>query len=237
MPPNPVRVEERLIVALDYANPAEAKQLVETLGDAVLFYKIGLELAMAPGYFELLDWLLARDKKVFCDLKFYDVPATVGAAVRNIAKTGAHLVTVHGDRSVMAAANEAKAGHLQVFAVTVLTSMDNDDLRDLGGNGNVADVAEARACIARDMGCDGVICSGQEVSRIKMASGGGLLAITPGIRLADYAGGDDQKRVVSPSLAIANGADYLVVGRPIRQAASPRAVAEQIQSEIASAAG
>jgi len=228
--------QDRLIVALDVPTAGEAKQLVRQLDDAVTFYKIGLELAMAPGYFDLLDWLIANDKKVFCDLKFYDIPATVAKAVANIAKTGGHFLTVHGDRAIMEAAN-ANKGSMKVFAVTVLTSMDAAAIADLGGSGQPAEVAITRAKLARDSGCDGVICSGLEVGVIKAETDHKLLAITPGIRPAEHAGGDDQKRVVTAATAIQSGADYLVVGRPIHAATDPKAAAISFQTEIAAAVG
>lgn len=224
--------EERLIFALDVADTASARQLVEQLGDSIHFYKIGLELFMADGFFEFLDWLLARERKVFVDLKFFDVPATVAAAVRQLSRRGAHFCTIHGNQSIMEAAGEARSGHLQVLAVTALTSLDRGDLEDLGFQCDVEELVLSRARRALDAGCDGVVASGMEVARMREAVDNRLLVITPGIRPVDNRGDDDQKRVVTVEEAFRNGADYIVVGRPIRKAADPRVAAEAIQASI-----
>lgn len=231
----PIPANERLIVALDVPTADAARALVETLGDTVGFYKIGLELASTSGYFELLDWLLARDKRVFADLKLYDIPATVGAAVRQIARSGASFLTVHGDRAIMQAAADNKGGSLQVLAVTVLTSIDRDDLTAMGITMDVRDLAVARATQAIATGCDGIIASGLEAAHLREVLGAGPLIVTPGIRPPDDRGRDDQKRVVTATDALSAGADYLVVGRPIRAAADPRAAAESLQQEISAA--
>ncbi len=226
---------QRLIVALDVPDAQAARGLVEELGGAVEFFKIGLELAMSGSYFELMDWLLERDKRVFADMKFYDVPATVSAAVRQISKRGASFLTVHGDRAIMEAAAEQKGDTLQILAVTVLTSLDKRDLEQMGIEDDVRTVVLRRANQAVVAGCDGIIASGHEAGELREALGAGPLIVTPGIRPADNASHDDQKRIVTPALAIERGADYLVVGRPIRTAPSPRAAAEAIQAEIAAA--
>jgi orotidine-5'-phosphate decarboxylase len=226
---------ERLIVALDVPSEAEARAMVESLGDSVRFYKIGLELFTSGGYFELLEWLAARDKKVFADLKFYDIPETVRRAVSNLKGSGATFVTVHGHRSVMEAAVSAKSG-VRILAVTVLTSFDKSDLAEMGAIGEVGELVLSRARAALECGCDGVISSGLEAPRIKEAFGDRLTIVTPGIRPASSAQGkpaDDQKRTVDVARAFANGADYIVVGRPIREAPDPRAAAEAIQATIA----
>jgi orotidine-5'-phosphate decarboxylase len=223
---------DRLIFALDVPDVAAARRLAEELGDSVSFYKIGLELAMSGGYFELADWLIARDKKVFLDVKLFDVPATVGAAVRNLAACGATFATVHGNQSIMEAAAENK-GELKVLAVTVLTSLDRGDLDDLGFDCDVEELVLSRARRAFEAGCDGVISSGLEVPRLREHVDNRLLVVTPGIRPVDNRPADDQKRVVSVEQAFANGADHIVVGRPIRDAESPRAAAEAIQTTIA----
>ncbi|MEM6818292.1 MAG: orotidine-5'-phosphate decarboxylase [Pseudomonadota bacterium] len=223
--------EERLIFALDVPDAEQAKALVETLGDSVRFYKIGLELAMREGYFELLDWLLARNKQVFLDVKLFDVPATVAAAVRNLAERGATFCTVHGNQAVMEAAAEAK-GELKILAVTVLTSLDRGDMDDLGFDCDVGDLVISRARRALEAGCDGVISSGLEVPRLRAEVDDRLLVVTPGIRPVENRPADDQKRVVSVPQAFANGADYIVVGRPIRNAPDPRAAAEAIVASI-----
>jgi len=223
---------ERLIVALDVPGAGEARALVEKIGDAACFYKIGLELATSSGYFELLDWLAKRGDKVFADLKLYDIPETVRRSVANLRASGATFVTVHGQRSVMEAAAKEK-GPLKILAVTVLTSFDQRDLDELGTTQTVEELVLARARGAVETGCDGVISSGLEVKRIKAEFKDRLLVVTPGIR--PIAARDDQKRTVDVAQAFANGADYIVVGRPIRDAADPRAAALAIQKTIASA--
>ena len=228
---------ERLIFAMDVPDCDQARALAEELGDAVRFYKIGLELMMSGGYFELLDWLLARDKKVFCDLKFFDIPATVGSAVRRLKDRGATFVTVHGNQSIMEAAAENKGDSLKVLGVTVLTSLDRGDLDDLGFDCDLESLVLSRARRALEAGCDGVISSGLEVAKLREHIDSKLLVITPGIRPVDNKPTGDQKRVVSVEQAFKNGADYIVVGRPIRDAASPRAAAEAIQTTIAAQEG
>jgi len=236
---SPRRIDnrERLIFALDVPDLDGAKKLVTRLADAVVFYKIGLELATSPHYFELLDWLVARDKKVFTDLTLYDIPATVSAAVRQISRSGASFLTVHGDPGIMAAAAAAKGDRLQVLVVTVLTSIAPQDLAAMGIGLALEDLVELRAKQAVAAGCDGVIASGLEAERLRRTLGVGPLIVTPGIRPADAARSDDQRRVVTPALAFHSGADYIVVGRPIRDAADPYGAAAAIQTEIAAACG
>ena len=224
---------ERLIFAMDVPGCDRARQLAEELGDSVIFYKLGLELMMSGGYFELLDWMLAQDKKVFADLKFYDIPATVGAAVRQLKDRGASFLTVHGDKSIMEAAAENKGDDLKVLVVTVLTSLDRSDLGDLGLDCDVGELVLSRARLAFETGCDGVISSGLEVPKLRKQVDPSLLVVTPGIRPIDNESTGDQKRVVSVEQAFRNGADYIVVGRPIRDAENPRAAAESIQATIA----
>ena len=231
-----IHAKDRLIFAMDVPDCDRARTLVGELGDAVTFYKIGLELMMSGGYFDLLGWLLARDKKVFCDLKFFDIPATVGSAVRQLNDRGASFITVHGNQSIMEAAAENKGDTLKVLGVTVLTSLDRGDLDDMGFDCNVGDLVLSRARRALEAGCDGVISSGLEVPRLRELVDSKLLVITPGIRPVDNKPAGDQKRVVSVATALDNGADYIVVGRPIRDADSPRAAAESIQATIASQA-
>jgi orotidine-5'-phosphate decarboxylase len=233
VPDKNIPVDERLIFAMDVPDCDRARQLAEELGDSVTFYKLGLELMMSGGYFELLDWMLARDKKVFADLKFYDIPATVGSAVRQLKDRGASFVTVHGDKSIMEAAAENKGDNLKVLVVTVLTSLDRSDLGDLGIDCDVGELVLSRAKLAFETGCDGVISSGLEAPRLRKHVDPRLLVVTPGIRPADNKPTGDQKRVVSVEQAFRNGADYIVVGRPIRDAESPRAAAESIQATIA----
>ena len=228
-----IPVKDRLIFAMDVPDCDRARQLADELGDAVTFYKIGLELMMSGGYFELLDWMLERDKKVFCDLKFFDIPATVGSAVRQLKDRGASFVTVHGNQSIMEAAAENKGDSLKVLAVTVLTSLDRGDLDDLGFDCDIDALVLSRARRALEAGCDGVISSGLEVPKLREAVDPKLVVVTPGIRPVDNKPAGDQKRVVTVETAFSYGADHIVVGRPIRDAASPRQAAEDIQSQIA----
>lgn len=227
-----IPMKDRLIFAMDVPDCDRARELANELGDAVTFYKIGLELMMSGGYFELLDWMLARDKKVFADLKFFDIPATVGSAVRQLKDRGASFVTVHGNQSIMEAAAENKGDELKVLAVTVLTSLDRGDLDDLGFDCDVGELVLSRAKRALEAGCDGVISSGLEAPKLREFIDNKLLVITPGIRPVDNKPTGDQKRVVSVPQAFINGADHIVVGRPIRDAESPRAAAEAIQASI-----
>jgi orotidine-5'-phosphate decarboxylase len=223
---------ERLICALDLPRTEDARAFVETLGGSVEFYKVGLELFMAGGYFEFIDWLVARKKKVFVDLKFFDVPETVRSAVRGLRHRGVSFATVHGNQAVMEAAG-AEKGEVKILAVTVLTSLDRGDLDDLGFACDVQQLvlSRARRCLAA--GCDGVISSGLEAPALKRELGERIMVVTPGIRPVENRPADDQKRTVDVAQAFANGADYIVVGRPIRQADDPRAAAEAIQSTIA----
>lgn len=229
-----IPVNERLIFAMDLPDCEQAKQLTKDLGDAVSFYKLGLELMMSGGYFELMDWMLARGKKVFADLKFFDIPATVGSAVRQLQDRGATFVTVHGNQSIMEAAAANKGTHLKVLAVTVLTSLDRGDLDDLGFACDVEALVLSRARRALESGCDGVISSGLEAAMLREHIDHRLLVVTPGIRPVENKTEGDQKRVVSVQQAFSNGADYIVIGRPIRDAANPRLAAEAIQKTIAS---
>ena len=224
---------ERLIAALDVPSAGEARALAERLGDAVRFYKIGLELFTAGGTFELLEWLGRRGDKVFADLKLYDIPETVRRAVASVRASGASFLTVHAERSIMEAAAGEK-GDLRILAVTVLTSFDARSIAEMGYAGSVEDLVLNRARAALESGCDGVIASGLEAPRIKAAFGARLLVVTPGVRPAGAAAAD-QKRTVDAAQAFANGADYIVVGRAIRDAADPRAAAQSIQNAIASA--
>ncbi len=218
---------------MDVPDCARARSLAEDLGDAITFYKLGLELMMSGGYFDLLQWMLERDKKVFADLKFFDIPATVGSAVRQLKDRGASFVTVHGNQSIMEAAAENKGDELKVLAVTVLTSLDRGDLDDLGFDCDVEALVVSRARRALEAGCDGVISSGLEAPMLREKIDGRLLVVTPGIRPVDNKPSEDQKRVVTVEKAFSNGADYIVVGRPIRDAENPRAAAESMQQTIA----
>jgi orotidine-5'-phosphate decarboxylase len=187
---------------------------------------------MAGGYFELLDWMVARDKKLFVDLKFFDIPATVAAAVKRLNGRGVTFTTVHGNQAIMEAAAAAKED-VKVLAVTVLTSLDRGDLDDLGFQCDVQQLVLSRAKRALATGVDGVVSSGMEAELLRNHLDHKLLVVTPGIRPVDNRPADDQKRVLTPTAAFQAGADYIVVGRPIRDAADPRAAAERIQAEIA----
>jgi orotidine-5'-phosphate decarboxylase len=217
-------------VAVDVPEYDDALALVDTLGDAVQFYKLGLELSMSGRYFDLIDALRARGKKVFADLKFFDIPATVAAAVRGLAKRGVQFATVHGNESMIRAA-VAEKGSLQLLAVTVLTSIDAEDFADLGVEIEIEELVVSRARRVVELGCDGVISSGVEAAALREAVGDHFLIVSPGIRPLERA--DDQRRVVTPQQAFENGADYIVVGRPIHAAADPRAAALAIQATIA----
>jgi orotidine-5'-phosphate decarboxylase len=228
----PISPADRLIVALDVPEAEAAKALVSRLGDSVRFYKIGLELFMAGGYFELLEWLVKCGKKVFVDLKFFDVPETVRSAVRALAGSGATFATVHGNQAIMEAAVWDK-GDLKILAVTVLTSLDRGDLDDLGFACDVDKLVLSRARRALEAGVDGIVSSGLEAPMIRHELGEKLLVVTPGIRPVENKPADDQKRTVDVAQAFRNGADYIVVGRPIRQAPDPGAAALAVQRTIA----
>ena len=228
--------EERLILALDVPAADEARAIVSGLGDTVRFYKIGLELMTGGEYFTLLDWLTAREKKVFADLKFFDIPATVAGAVRNLSGRGATFCTVHGNDAMMEAAVEAAdaAGDGPgILAVTVLTSLDRGDMDDLGFEADIGRVVLSRAKRALALGCAGVVSSGLEVKALREAVGDELIAVCPGIRPGLNKPADDQKRSVDIEQAFDLGADYLVIGRPIRSAPDPAAAAAAIQERIA----
>ncbi len=212
--------------------PRNARALVERLGDSVRFYKIGLELFMAGEYFGLLEWLTGQGKKIFVDLKFFDIPATVAAAVKGLRGRGVTFTTVHGYPSIMEAAAQVK-GEVKILAVTVLTSLDRRDLDELDTGVDVERLVITRARRSLESGCDGVICSGQEAALLRQQVDPRLFIVTPGIRPAGNRAADDQKRVVTVEQAFKDGADYIVVGRPIRDAADPRAAAENIQQTIA----
>lgn len=227
-----IPARERLILALDVPTVPEAKKLVEGLGDSVCFYKLGLQLFMAGGYFELVHWLREREKKVFADLKFFDVPETVGSAVAQLEGKHVEFATVHGNDAILEAAVKKKNG-VKILAVTVLTSLDQADLNDLGFQCNVEALVLSRARRALELGCDGVISSGLEAPKLRSHLGNRFLIVSPGIRPVENKPVDDQKRTVDVEEAFRNGADYIVVGRPIRKASDPKAKAEEVQRKIA----
>lgn len=228
----PIPTTERLIMALDLPSIDKAQALVENLGDSVVFYKIGLELFMSGDYFGFIDWLKERNKKIFVDLKFFDVPATVGRAIQALSSKGVQFATIHGNDAIMKAAAENK-GDLKILAVTVLTSLDRGDMDDLGFDCNVKELVTSRARRAFILGCDGVVSSGLEAPMLRQELDEKLLVICPGIRPVENRPEDDQKRVVTVDQAFSNGADYIVVGRPIRDTLYPREAALSIQSQIA----
>jgi orotidine-5'-phosphate decarboxylase len=230
MQPQP---RERLIVALDLPSVADAQAMVAWLGDAVSFYKIGYQLAYAGGL-AYVPRLADAGKQVFVDLKLHDIGNTVGEGVRSVARLGATFLTVHAYPQTMQAAVEARERGLQILAVTVLTSYDDADLAAAGYRGSVAEVVAQRAAQARDLGVDGLVCSAAEAAKVRAIVGGKLKLVTPGIRPAGADAGD-QKRIVTPAAAIAAGADYLVVGRPIFTAPDPKAAARAIVEDIARA--
>ena len=226
-----INIEDRLIVALDIPEVVKAKEIVVELDDSINFYKIGMELLMTGQYFELLDWLIAKDKKVFVDLKFFDVPETVGRTIARLSEYGATFATIHGNQALMEKAAENK-NNLKILAVTALTSLDRGDLDDLGFKCNVKDLVISRAKRAFEAGCDGIVSSGLEVPYIREYVDNKLIAVTPGIR--PVANDDDQKRVVDVATAFKSGSDYIVVGRPIKNAENRYQAASNIQKIIKS---
>ena len=227
---------ERLIVALDLPAVKAAEDMVSRLGESVLFYKIGYQLAFAGGL-PFAAGLIAAGKQVFLDLKLHDIGNTVEKGVQSVAQLGATFLTVHAFPQTMKAAVAGKQGStLRILAVTVLTSYDDADLAAAGYDMSVGELAAARAQQARDTGIDGLVCSAEEATNLRKIIGPGMVLVTPGIRPMGSATGD-QKRIMSPARAIRSGADYLVVGRPITEAADPRRAAEAIVAEIEQAAG
>ncbi len=224
------QARERLIVALDLSSVDEAKAMVARLGEAVSFYKIGYQLAFAGGL-AYAAALVEAGKQVFLDLKLHDIGNTVAEGVKSVSRLGATFLTVHGYPQTMKAAAEAREGALRILAVTVLTSYDDADLKHAGYDATVKALVAGRAEQARILGVDGVVCSPEEAATVRGIVGDRLCLVTPGIRPAGTAAGD-QKRIATPAAAIAAGADYLVVGRPIIAATDPKAAAEAIVEEI-----
>jgi orotidine-5'-phosphate decarboxylase len=230
-----IPTRDRLILALDVPSLDEGKRWVERLGDSVNFYKLGLQFLMTGHYFEMVDWLDAQGKKVFADVKFFDIPETVRLAVEQLSTRKVAFATVHGSDSMIEAAVSAR-GRLKILAVTVLTSLDRGDLEDMGYQSDPEELVLSRARRCVSLGCDGVIASGLEAARLRSELGDNFLIVSPGIRAADGASGD-QKRTIDVGDAFLRGADYIVVGRPIRQAPDPRAKALEIQAKIAEVFG
>jgi orotidine-5'-phosphate decarboxylase len=235
-----IPARERLIFPLDVDTREQVNALVHQLGDSVWFYKLGLQLFMSGNYWDLVAQLVDAGKRVFVDLKFFDVPETVSAAVRRMKDCGAELATIHGNDAMLAAACAVSRDRLKLLAVTVLTSFDAGDLRDLGVPAavSVEQLVLSRARRALALGCDGVISSGLEARALRDELGEQLLIVSPGIRpFENQRVRDDQKRIVTPEEAFRSGADYIVVGRPIRSAPDPRAAAMAIQATIAEVFG
>lgn len=231
---------DRLIFALDVPDLPAARELIERLGDSVTFYKLGLEFFLSGHYFELLHELKGSGRKIFADLKLFDIPATVGAAVRQLSRHGVDFCTVHGNDRMLEAAVEAAGDRTGILAVTALTSLDQGDLEDLGFHCDTEALVLSRARRALAIGCAGVVSSGLEVPRLRAEVDDALITVCPGIRPVfndEATDRGDQRRVLTPTQAIANGADFLVVGRPIRTAPDPAAAAEAVQAEIAAAVG
>lgn len=227
-----IPLKERIIVALDVDNGAKAKELVKKCESHIGFFKVGLQLFMAD-WFETVGWIQDRGHKVMLDLKFFDIPETVRLAVEQVNNRGVSLATIHGNDPIIRAAVEAR-GDMKLLAVTVLTSFGEEDLRAMGMTQSVEDLVYFRAKRALELGCDGVVSSGLEAGRLRSGLGDKLLIVTPGIRPGANISSpdDDQKRVVTAGKAIGDGADHVVVGRPITQAQDPIAVIEKMQESI-----
>ncbi len=217
-----------LAVALDVSSEREAQALVTQLGEAVKIYKIGLELLMSGGYFQLLEWLKLQGKRVFVDLKLFDVPATVGRAVTGLRRYGADWCTVHGNQGMMEAAAQAGGDEISILAVTALTSLDQADLEDLGFECRIEQLVLSRARRAMEAGCAGVVTSGLELPMLRRELPASLITVIPGIRPLENKTVDDQRRVVTPENALKAGADLLVIGRPITRASDPAQAAGEI---------
>lgn len=225
-----ISLNERIIFALDVSSTDEAKRWVKTLEAHTRFFKVGLQLFLGGG-FDIIEWILKRNLRVFMDLKFFDVPETVKLAVTALSDKGVSFATVHGNDAILRAAVEAAQG-VQILAVTVLTSLDEADTRDLGFECSIPDLVLSRARRALEIGCSGVISSGLEAPVLRKELGDSFLVVVPGIRPGENI--DDQKRTVDPRKAFENGADHIVVGRPIRDASDPTAVIKDMQAQIQS---
>ncbi len=225
--------QEKLIIALDVPDISAAKKLVEAIGDEAIFYKVGLELMMGGDYFELIKWLKNRGKKIFADLKLYDISETVGRAVKNLAQYEIDLLTIHtASRSIMAQAAENK-GKMQVIGVTVLTNLDEKDLSEMGFDPNISleNLVLKKTELALNSGLDGIVASALEATNLRQKFGQDFLIVSPGIRLEAIAN-DDQKRVADVKTALKNGSSHLVVGRPITRDANPKAAAQRFNQLI-----
>ncbi len=226
-----IALNERIIFALDVPTPADAKAWVSKLDGDIKFFKVGLELFLA-GWWDVVDFIVDRGNQVMLDLKFFDIPETVHLAVQQVKSRGVSLTTIHGNDAIIKAAMKDK-GDLKVLAVTVLTSFDESDMRSLGMTGPVQDLVLARAKKAVELGCDGVVSSALEAKTLRDTLGGSFYMVTPGIRPdSAVSGQDDQKRIATARQAMLDGADHVVIGRPIRDAADPIGTIKQLQDEI-----
>jgi len=227
-----IPIDERIILALDVESPEQARELVRKTESHIKFYKVGFQLFMT-GWFEIVDWLAARNHKIMLDLKFFDIPETVKLAVSQLNNRGITFATIHGNDPIIRAAVAGK-GDLALLAVTVLTSFGQEDMQAMGMTQSVEELVYFRAKRALELGCEGVVSSGLEAKRLRDRLGSKLLIVTPGIRPGAniQEQQDDQQRIVTAGQAIADGADYLVVGRPITKAPDPIAVINLLQNEI-----
>jgi orotidine-5'-phosphate decarboxylase len=226
-----ININERIIFALDVPAPDDAKQWVRKLDGDIKFFKVGLELFLA-GWWDIVDFIIDRGNQVMLDLKFFDIPETVHLAIQQVKNRGVFLTTIHGNDAIIKAA-VADKGNVKVLAVTVLTSFDESDMRQMGMSGAVEDLVLIRARKAIELGCDGVVSSALEVKTLRGQLGDGFYSVTPGIRPSSSVPvQDDQKRIATAKLAMVNGADHIVVGRPIRDAGDPIRVIKQLQEEI-----
>lgn len=231
-----IPLNERIILALDVADPETAKEWVRKTESKITFYKVGLQLFLA-GWFDIIDWIIGRGHKVMVDLKFFDIPETVKLAMMQLRDKGVTFATVHGNDPIIRASLEATAGQdsgLKILGVTVLTSFGEEDMRALGMTGTIEDLVYFRAKRALELGCDGVVSSGMEAERLRQGLGEKLIIVTPGIRPGANVEEniDDQTRIMTAGKAIRNGADYVVVGRPITKAVDPLQVIDELQEEI-----
>ncbi len=228
-----IPLNERIIFALDFADPREAASWIEKLESKIKFFKVGLQLFLAGGW-PVVDQIIKRGNKVMLDLKFFDIPETVHQAVQQLKNHGVTFATIHGNDAIIKAAMQDRA-ELQILAVTVLTSFDEDDMRQMGLTGQVEEMVRIRARRALASGCDGIVSSPLEAAALRRELGHNFFMVTPGIRplTKHEITQDDQRRTASPGQAIINGSDYLVIGRPIRTASEPLALVDSLQKEIA----
>lgn len=226
-----IEIKKRIIFALDFSNPEEAKNWVRKVDGEIKFFKVGLELFLA-GWWDIVDFIVQRGNQVMVDLKFFDIPETVHLAVQQLRDKGVTFATIHGNAPIITAANSNK-GELKILAVTVLTSFDESDMKAMGFSGSVEDLVLIRSEKALNLGCDGVVASPMEAQPLRDKLGSNFLIVTPGIR-PDFSviEEDDQKRIATAQQAIISGADHVVIGRPIRQASDPISTIKKLQEDI-----